>query len=321
MHMIGMRLKDNLEVERYLRRSRTVSRKEQDYPDFPYIWYTLDFTRFLEDRTPWHRHRELEMVEVTSGAINIRTSKSSYICSAGEVCFIGAQVLRQISPEPLGSHAVCELNLFFPELINGNWGNAFDSRYVSPILDCRDMDLFYFSRQNEQTDAVRSHLQAARRICDAKKYGYEFDVRREMSEVWKLLYQAAEPRLHQRRTLSDRSEERMQAMMSFIQSHYAEEISLADIANAALISERECFRCFKSTLGVTPTRYLQNYRVRMAARMLLESGDTVQEISEKNGFRDSSYFGRVFQKTMHITPTAFRRRHQFAGEEEAEDDE
>lgn len=321
MHIIGMRLKDNLEVEKYLHRTRTLSPKEQDFPKFPYIHYTLDSRRFLEDQTPWHRHRVLEMIEVISGRATVRTSKSSYVLEAGEICYIGPQVLRQFSPDPAAGITVSELTLFYPELISGGWGNAFDSRYVSPILDSRDLDLFYFSNQNELTDGVRTHLRRAQEICDRRDYGYEFDVRQEMTEVWKLLFLAVKPRLNQRRSINDRSEERMQTMMSFIQKHYAEEISLSDIASAAMVSERECFRCFQNTLGITPTRFLQNYRIRIAARRLLESDDTIQSISEQTGFRDSSYFGRVFQKTMHCTPTVFRKEHHLIGSPEPAEDE
>ena len=309
MHIIGMRLKDNLEVEKYLRRHRTPSEMERDFPDFPYIHYTLNFDRFLEDQTPWHRHRALEIIEVLSGRLTARSSRSSYVMETGEICFFGTQVLRRLSPDPAGGSTVCELTLFYPELINGGWGNVFDSRYVSPVLDCRDMDIFYLSNQNEQTAGLKEYLRNAREICDRREYGYEFDVRREMSEAWKLLFLAARPRLNQRRTMNDRSEERMQSMMSFIQKHYAGEIGMAEIAAAGMVSERECFRCFQATLGITPIRFLQNYRIRLAARRLLESDDTIQSISEQTGFRDSSYFGRVFQKAMHCTPTEFRKRH------------
>ena len=310
MHVIAMRLNENLEVERYLRRHSTPSRKELDYPDFPYIFYTLDFALFLEDALPWHWHRNLEVAEVISGSVIVRSSKSSYVVREGELCFINAHALHQIAPEQADKKPVLEMHLFLPELVSGGFDNAFDTRYVRPVLESRDLDLFYFSAQNEQTAALKEHLRAARELCGAKAYGYEFDVRREISAFWKGLFAAALPRLQQNHALTDRSEERMRQMMSYIQKHFTGELTLSDIAASAMVSERECLRCFQNTLGVSPVHYLLNYRVRRAARLLLETDDSVQSISEAVGFKDSSYFGRVFRKTFHNSPSAFRKNHR-----------
>lgn len=309
MHIIGLRLKDDLEVERRLRRHRKPSPEELDYPNFPYLSYVLDFEFYLEDNLPWHWHHDLEIIEVTRGRLTVRTSKSSYPLEEGELCFINAHTLHQILPD--SSPCILETHLFLPNLISGGWGGACDTKYVSPVLDCRELDCFPFSRQNAQTQAIRDRLAAARSLSEKREFAYEFDVRHQLTEVWKILFTAVSPRLKQRRLLDERSEERMRAMLTFIQKNHAKKIGTAEIAASALISERECFRCFQKTLGITPIRYLQNYRVRMAARRLLETDDTVLSISQAVGFSDNSYFGKIFQKYLHCTPLEFRKRHRY----------
>lgn len=308
MQIIGLRLTENMEVERYLHRGHTPSPQEKAYPGFPYISYELDFETYLEDRTPFHQHKEFEFLVVTSGSITIRSSKSSYILSTGECCLVNVSTLHAVAPEPAGSHATVDVHLFYPDIITGTWGTVFDSRYVSPVLESRDLDLFYFSHQNKYTADVVRYLDAAKEASEGQQPGYELDVRAYFSLLWKKVFQDIKPHLGQRRTLNDRNEERMQIMLLYIRKNYQSHIDLADIAASAMISERECFRCFQNTLGISPTRYLQNYRIRMAARRLLESDDTIQSISEAVGFNDHSYFGRIFQKHMHCTPTEFRKK-------------
>ena len=307
MQPIAMRLKENLEVERYLFPNSASDPREDSYPSFPFKYYTLDFHYYFEDNMPWHWHYDNEIIEVISGCITIKSSQSIYQVHSGELCYINPKTLHTVLPGLKGSDPVLYLHLFSPELVHGGWGNAFDSRYVSPILDCRGMDLFYFSVQNTQTADLKERLREARKAYDDQTFGYEFDVRKAISEGWKNFFLAALPRLQQRRSLSDRSEERMQKMLAFIQLNYPQNLTTKDIADSAMISERECFRCFQNILGITPTLYLRNYRIRMAARQLLETDLPVQTICDTVGFHDLSYFGRAFRKIMHSTPTAFRK--------------
>ena len=213
MHIIGLRLTDNMEVERYLHRQRKPTPQEEIYPDFPYISYELDFDTYLEDRTPFHRHREFEFLVVTSGKIAIRSSKSNYIVSAGECCLINVSALHSVAPEPMGSRAAFDVHLFFPEMINGTWGTLFDSRYVSPVLESRELDLFYFSSQNECTEEILRLLNSARTASENQQPGYELEVRADLSLLWKVVFRDIEPHIGQRRTLNDRNEERMQIML------------------------------------------------------------------------------------------------------------
>ncbi|MCD8055030.1 MAG: helix-turn-helix domain-containing protein [Lachnospiraceae bacterium] len=313
MHIIGLRLTEDLEVERRLR-PHTAPREEEDFV-FPCAFYTVDFDHFLEDAVPWHWHRDVEIIEVTAGTLRIQSSKRSYTLDVGELCFINANALHQMLPA--GSDAVCSFKscLFQPDLVSGGWGNALDTRYVSPLLDCRDLDLLPFTAENPRTEPVRELLQSARMLSQQREFAYEFDVRTQLTGIWKYLCLEARPRLALRRTVDDRSEERIQAMLSYIQKNYTKKIGLAEIAGAAAISERECFRCFQKTLRVTPIHYLQNYRVRMAARRLLETDDTVLDISQSVGFTDNSYFGRIFQKYLHCSPSEFRKRNRAENEE------
>jgi AraC-like DNA-binding protein len=64
---------------------------------------------------------------------------------------------------------------------------------------------------------------------------------------------------------------------------------------------------FKQTMGVSFTSYLNTYRLTMAARLLLQSDDTVLSIATEVGFDNLSYFNRVFKKQYHTTPSEFRR--------------
>lgn len=61
----------------------------------------------------------------------------------------------------------------------------------------------------------------------------------------------------------------------------------------------------KSIMGVSPNIYIQNERLRIAAKLLLEGEYTVSEISEKVGFSDSTFFYKCFKNKFGIAPSKY----------------
>ena len=97
-------------------------------------------------------------------------------------------------------------------------------------------------------------------------------------------------------------------MLLYIYEHYPEKITVQQVAEAAFISERECFRVFRDCLQTTPVEYLMNYRIRKACIMLEEGCETVTAIGQACGLGSSSYFGRIFRETMGMTPVEYRKQ-------------
>lgn len=58
----------------------------------------------------------------------------------------------------------------------------------------------------------------------------------------------------------------------------------------------------KNVLGVSPNMYIQNERLRLAAKLLLEGELTVAQISDKVGFADTTYFHKCFKNKFGVTP-------------------
>ena len=87
-----------------------------------------------------------------------------------------------------------------------------------------------------------------------------------------------------------------------------EKISIADIAEVAGFSESHFMRYFKETMGTSFIDYLREYRLTMAARLLLASDASILSISEEVGFDNLSYFNRAFKKEYGMTPSQYRKQ-------------
>ena len=99
------------------------------------------------------------------------------------------------------------------------------------------------------------------------------------------------------------------AVKDYIAKHYTEDtLSISDISAFLHMSVSHVCTIFKKETGDTINQYLTDYRLRKAKRYLSETLLSVSEISWKVGYKDNSYFGRIFRKHFGMTPNEYRRR-------------
>ncbi len=92
-----------------------------------------------------------------------------------------------------------------------------------------------------------------------------------------------------------------------IEVHYANlALSLQLLAKDAASSPYHFLRKFKSVMGISPHQYLIKTRILKASELLISTNLSIKEISVKVGFKDPSYFCRVFKKAKKVTPEEYR---------------
>lgn len=93
-----------------------------------------------------------------------------------------------------------------------------------------------------------------------------------------------------------------------IEKHFAEPISMPDMARIAGLSSTHFNRRFRQLLRVTPTEYLRSVRVQAAQRLLATTSHTLAEIAVDVGYTDQSHLTRRFREVTGLTPAAWRKR-------------
>lgn len=97
--------------------------------------------------------------------------------------------------------------------------------------------------------------------------------------------------------------------VTFIESHYGQTISVADIAHVACLSRSRLNQLFNETEGQSISRYLMNTRMMHAVEILAETDAPLTEIAEGCGFSEAAYFSRVFKSWFNVSPSRYRRGH------------
>lgn len=94
----------------------------------------------------------------------------------------------------------------------------------------------------------------------------------------------------------------MSYALHHIGKHYAEEMTIGDLAAISHMSETHFRRVFQKTMNMTPSDYLNLVRVQMACEHMKKSTDSMEMVAEKCGFQSVSTFNRNFKKVLGITP-------------------
>jgi AraC-like DNA-binding protein/mannose-6-phosphate isomerase-like protein (cupin superfamily) len=100
---------------------------------------------------------------------------------------------------------------------------------------------------------------------------------------------------------------RVARAIEFINKHFAEPITLDDLAACIHVSRRHFFRLFEQTVGLAPMEYLKKVRLQKAAEMLLSSNANITEVAFACGFNDSNYFSSLYHKEFGMPPSQFKR--------------
>lgn len=270
--------------------------------EFPCAGYSSHHTAKPEDAIPWHWHEEMEIVQIVEGQMNIKTPGASFLLSKGQTAVINSNVLHYAAAAP-----ECTLHslVFSPALITGGNESAFAKKYIQPLLSCRLFTGYKiepdFSRQ------VSGWFDSAFDALENDRRGFEFTVRENLSHICFCIYGKFEPQLSAQYAVFDQDNVRIQKMLNYMHRNFADKLSLKEIAGAADISERECLRCFKRMLKISPVQYLLKYRVMRGAEMLLANpGGSISEVATRCGFDSPSNFAKMFKRFYSCTPREYR---------------
>lgn len=99
----------------------------------------------------------------------------------------------------------------------------------------------------------------------------------------------------------------LQEIKEYLDRHYAQRITLDDLADRFYINKFYLTRIFKEQFGTSINNYLLQTRITHAKQLLRFTDRTIESIGRECGIEDANYFSRMFRKVEGISPGEFRR--------------
>lgn len=98
----------------------------------------------------------------------------------------------------------------------------------------------------------------------------------------------------------------MQQARTYLEAHYAENISIDALAQQVNLSPYYLIRSFRQQVGCPPHHYQRHWQLKQV-KHALRAGQPLATIATEQGFYDQSHLNRAFKQTFGVTPGQYQK--------------
>lgn len=275
--------------------------KSHTTPEFPYNTYLCSIPLdFPSVKLHWHDEAELIVIKKGEGIVSVDLTE--YHVQTGDIIFVISGQLHSISQ--FENRTMEYENIIFkPHLLKSVGNDLCFEQFLSPLFSANVTSSVAILKGTPLHNTVSAQIEAIDSLCDKKPKGYQTAVKGHLFLMFfELITHGSTSLLPDRKGL-----DKMKAVISYVEEHYAQSITIEEMAAYCYFSKSYFMKFFREHMGMSFVTYLNDYRLEVAANMLRATDDTVLTIANTCGFDNLSYFNRSFKKKYGITPGKYRR--------------
>ena len=277
-----------------------------DAVTFPITFFSDELASLPDWAGPLHWHPDFEIASAECGVLDYQVGQQHIHLEPGDSIFVNGNMLhgiRQLSgdePDPMP-------NIVFSGTLAAPETGVIYQKYILPVIGCGTLPFIVFRHDEPDHSEVLRLIGEIYTAFREQDVCFEMTVQRNISRIFEYIYRNFDslPRSEESR-IQLTAQIRIQKMLTYIYEHYADAVTLEDIAGAANISRSEAGRCFQTYMNCSPVDALIRHRLQTARRLLNETTLTLQEISYDCGFHSVNYFSRQFKKLYGYAPSKNR---------------
>ena len=261
-----------------------------------------------------HWHEEAEIGWIQEGEIDYDINFESFRVRKGDLLLIAPHILHAAHAVP-GKRMVSESLVFHLDMLGYQTPDACTIRCISPLQNgkYRFVPVVHSGQpgygeliacMEELLGCMQPREDA---VPKAEEPAEELYRKELLFRLFRLLYRYGYVVKNESGREDFAAEEKMKQVLTFIRSHYAEALTVGQLAGLCHFSETYFMSFFKRFAGMTCVEYINHYRLSQAARILVQTDRPVTEAALENGFRNISYFNRQFRRQYGTTPREYRK--------------
>lgn len=265
-------------------------------PNLPAVIWNQDMTG-LEIYTASHWHRSLELNLVLAGQALGTVNGRTRTLQPGDILFVNSGELHSVNYIRPDDHVLAVTILISHEFIL-NWFPDYEESF------------FDLEQHPEIIETLREQIAQIGKIYQEKPAFWELEITGCLHHLLFLLISRTAVRSKDSRSARRHaSNDAIRKVITYINQHYQEPITLEDAASYAGFSSAYFSRFFHKNMGVTFYKYLNDIRLHHALLDLLNQNATTTDCAFQNGFPNVKSFIEAFKKTYHCTPGQYKKRY------------
>ena len=233
-----------------------------------------------------HWHKEIELIYVRSGSCLLSVTDQTFLARAGDLAVCESGMIHYSDSH--GMDNSLDFIIFDTSILGPIFQNP---GFVHPLVTKEELETHGLS------DRLTNLIDTVSRELEQKKPFYQEVVTSSIQTFWALL-KRCHPRTDAEQLPDDRRSRMLgdlQDLLSYIDEHYADNITLEYAASRMNFSNSHFSRTFKKLMGIHFVTYLNLVRVEQAASQLRNTGKKITDVALSCGFNNIRTFNRVFK--------------------------
>lgn len=262
--------------------------------DLPLSVYTQDFVHATSDMVPIHWHNEIQLTWVISGSLEYRVNNKTFHLTPNTLLFVNPHQLHTSKTIDQDTHSLC-LNFTDSLFID-----YIQTHFINPITQNPSLAYAMLPLQPNQLKQLQSFIE-----LDNTPF-HHLEVINFIMEIIEQLYPLTK---EESKPVNKKELALFYAMIEYIHSHYDKQLTVTAIAKQAFTNKNRCTALFNKYASTSPIKYLNNYRLNQAKDLLLQTSQSVSDISLAVGFNQLSHFIELFRLNYGLSPLKYRTFH------------
>lgn len=274
---------------------------ESIQPSFGSSFFIKQFSRKSQNKAPtWHFHPELELVYVSEGSGRRHIGQHLSYFNDGDLLLIGSNLPHFGFTDRLTGNASETIVQMKPDFLGEAFFSIPEMQGVNRLFDKAKMGISFHGKIKEKLDAKLKGMadeEPNSRLIHLLEILQELAITKEYT-----LLNSEGIMLE----VSLQDNDRMNTIFDFVRKNFQRAITLDEIADLANMTVPSFCRFFKRKSGKNFTRFVNEYRLVHASKLLSEETTSITEICLESGFNNFSHFNKEFRLFTGKSPSAYR---------------
>lgn len=253
-----------------------------------------------------HWHEEMEITLIEEGTIYYGIDFKTHRVEAGDLLLISPHILHSAHEMP-GKSMVSHSFVFHLDYVGYQIPDACTIKFLNPVQSGKYRFVPVVKPDHPGYEELRECFDSLLDCFHAKRYGYELYTKELIMRFLRLMYQYGCVVKREGGRGDFGAEEKLKEVLAYIQANYRETLSIEELAKVCHFSQTHFMNFFKRYAGMTCVEYINHYRITRAAADLVETDRQVMDIAMENGFKNISYFNKMFRERFGMTPGNYRK--------------
>lgn len=251
-----------------------------------------------------HWHQEFELFLILEGECCFLCENRSFIAKEGDIILIQPNVMHAVS-QYHGKRVMFDILAFHPRLLTGGIGDRMYVDLFSEIISCQKRIQAPITVKNPYYSELRASAETIFISSTRDSAYHDMIIKSELMRMFILLIDSGE--IIENTLYQSTEDEILAPVIDFIQLHFEDEITIKQLAQIAHFSESYFMNYFRKNMGMSAMKYVEQVRIEHVCELLRNTNDNIMQIASQCGFNNITNFNRHFQKSVGMTPTAYRK--------------